>query len=171
VVSFFDGSSSFMKTLRYQCSSSYSLVLQLSTLVLCGRLLIKGYINKMCGEAPTALRMGPPPPTTNFVGLSGKLTETQRHGVIINAPYQSHQHACKLEDFLEMQPQRFVMLGINVDTYTAVVWVTSHFLGPLSIWWLTVSNGLRFHTLSTLWLQLLVRRPCCPKFEMTQSTP
>jgi hypothetical protein len=99
-------------------------------------MLIKGYINTMCGEVPTALRMGVPPPTTSFVGLSGKLTETQRQGVTINAPYQSRQDACKLEDYLEMQPQRFVMLGINVDTYTAVVWVTSQFLGPLNIWWL-----------------------------------
>jgi hypothetical protein len=33
-------------------------------------MLIKGYINQLCDEMPTDLRMEVPPPTTNVVGLS-----------------------------------------------------------------------------------------------------
>jgi hypothetical protein len=50
-------------------------------------MLMRGYINQLCGETPTDLRMGVPAPTTNFVGLTVTLTETQRK-VAINAPYQ-----------------------------------------------------------------------------------
>jgi hypothetical protein len=39
---------------------------------------IKGYINRLCGETPTDLRMGVQAPTTNFAGLSVILSETQR---------------------------------------------------------------------------------------------
>jgi hypothetical protein len=28
-----------------------------------------------------------------------------------------------MEDWMEMQPERFVMLGINADSYNAIVWV------------------------------------------------
>jgi hypothetical protein len=35
-----------------------------------------------------------------------------------------------------MKPQRLVMLGINVETYDVVVWVTSQFSGPLNSLWL-----------------------------------
>jgi hypothetical protein len=72
-------------------------------------MLIKGYINQLRGKTPTSLRMGVSVPTTNFVGLSVTLTKTHRKGAIY-APYQSGQDACTLEDSLEMQPQRFVML-------------------------------------------------------------
>jgi hypothetical protein len=41
-------------------------------------LLIRGYINNLCGQTPTDLRMGAPIPTTNFDGLPVTLTETQR---------------------------------------------------------------------------------------------
>jgi hypothetical protein len=41
-----------------------------------------------------------------------------------------------MEEGLEMQPQPFVMLGINDDAYNAVVLVTSQFSRPLIIWWL-----------------------------------
>jgi hypothetical protein len=41
-----------------------------------------------------------------------------------------------LEDWRDMQPQRFAMLGINADSYNVVVLVMSHFSGPLNIWWL-----------------------------------
>jgi hypothetical protein len=34
----------------------------------------------------------------------------------------------------EMKPQRFLMMGINLDTYNALVWVKSQFSGPLSSW-------------------------------------
>jgi hypothetical protein len=36
----------------------------------------------------------------------------------------------ELEDWLEAQPQRFVLLGITNDSYDAVIWVTSQFSGP-----------------------------------------
>jgi hypothetical protein len=98
-------------------------------------MLIKGYINHLCEETPIGLRMGVPAPTTKFVGLRVTLTETQRKAAI-NAPYQSRQDARKVEDWLEMQPQRFAMLGIKPDSYNAVVWVTSQFFGPLNSWWL-----------------------------------
>jgi hypothetical protein len=49
-------------------------------------MLIGGYINHLCGETPTDLRMGVSAPTTNFVGLSVTLTETQRKATI-NSPF------------------------------------------------------------------------------------
>jgi hypothetical protein len=36
----------------------------------------------------------------------------------------------------EMKPQRFLMMGINPDTYNALVWVTSQLSGPLNSWYL-----------------------------------
>jgi ADP-ribose pyrophosphatase YjhB (NUDIX family) len=50
-------------------------------------MLSKGYMNHLCGEAPTDLRMGVPPPTTKVAGLAAPLTETQRKSAI-NSPYQ-----------------------------------------------------------------------------------
>jgi ADP-ribose pyrophosphatase YjhB (NUDIX family) len=43
-------------------------------------LLIRGYINQLCGETPTDLRVGTPMPTTNLACLPVTLTETQRKG-------------------------------------------------------------------------------------------
>jgi hypothetical protein len=94
-------------------------------------MLIKGYINKVCGETPSNLRMGVPVPTTNSVGLSVEVTKTQRKAAF-KAPYMSNQDAGRFEDYLEMQPHRFVMLGINADSFNAVVWVMSQFVGPLN---------------------------------------
>jgi hypothetical protein len=45
-------------------------------------MLIRGYINQLCGHTPTDLRMGAPSPTTSFVGLPVTLTETQRKAAI-----------------------------------------------------------------------------------------
>jgi hypothetical protein len=89
-------------------------------------LLTKGYINQLCGEAPTHLRMRVLVHTTDLDGVAVALTNTQPKAAII-APYHSDQDARKLQDRLEMQPQRFVILGINVDSYNAVVWVPSRF--------------------------------------------
>jgi hypothetical protein len=41
-----------------------------------------------------------------------------------------------LEDWLEAQPQRFLLLGIMADSYDSVIWVTSQFSGHLNGWWL-----------------------------------
>jgi hypothetical protein len=98
-------------------------------------MLIKSYMNQLCGEAPTDLRMGIPAPTTNFVGMSVTLNGTQRKAAI-NALIQFRQDVRKLEDGLEMQPQRFLMLGINPDTYKVIVWYASQFSGFLKTWWL-----------------------------------
>jgi hypothetical protein len=51
-------------------------------------------------------------------------------------PLPSRQHARKLEDWLEIQPLRFVMLGISADSYNVVMWATSQFSRPMNKWWL-----------------------------------
>jgi hypothetical protein len=58
-------------------------------------MLIMGYINQLCGETPTDLRiMGVPARATNFVGLTVTLTDTQRK-TAINAPTnQAETHVC-----------------------------------------------------------------------------
>jgi hypothetical protein len=99
-------------------------------------LLIRGCINQLCGETPTDLRVGPPMPTSNFLaGLPVTLTETQRKAAI-NFPFQSRDNARNLEDWLEAQPQRFLLLGITADSYDSVIWVTSQLSGHLNGWWL-----------------------------------
>jgi hypothetical protein len=89
-------------------------------------LLIRGHINRLCGETPTDLRVGLPMPTRNMVGLPVTLTETQRKAAI-NSPFQSGNNAHELEDWLEAQPQRFLLLGITADSYDSVIWVASQF--------------------------------------------
>jgi hypothetical protein len=42
----------------------------------------------------------------------------------------------ELEEWLEAQPQRFVLLGIIADSYDALIWVNAQFCGPLNSWWL-----------------------------------
>jgi hypothetical protein len=98
-------------------------------------LLIRIYINQLCGETPTDLRVGMPMPTRNLVGLPMTLTETQRKEAI-NSPFQSGGNAGELEDWLEAQPQRFLLLGITDDSYDSVIGVTSQFSGHLNGWWL-----------------------------------
>jgi hypothetical protein len=102
-------------------------------------LLIRGHINQLCGETPTDLRVGMQMPTRNLVGLHVTLTETQRKAAI-NSPFQSSGNARELEDWLEAQPQRFLVLGITADSYDSVIWVTSQFSGHLNGWWLNRKN-------------------------------
>jgi hypothetical protein len=45
-------------------------------------MLIRGYINHMCGHALIDLQMGTPIPTTNFAGLRVTLTKTHRKAAI-----------------------------------------------------------------------------------------
>jgi hypothetical protein len=89
----------------------------------------------MCGETPTVLRMGDPAPTTNSLGLPVTRIETHRKAAI-NSRYQSSRDPHELENWIDAQPQRFAMLGINADSYNVVVWVASQFYGPLNRWWL-----------------------------------
>jgi hypothetical protein len=74
-------------------------------------------------------------PTTNLVGLFVTLKETQRKAAT-NSPFQSGENARDLEDWLEAQPQRLLLLGITADSYDSVIWVTSQFSGHLNGWWL-----------------------------------
>jgi hypothetical protein len=92
-------------------------------------MLIQGYINNLCGHTPTDLRMGAHVPSTNFADLPVTLSETKRKAAI-NSKFQYGREPHELEDWLEAQPQRFVLLGITVDSYDAVIWVTSQFLEP-----------------------------------------
>jgi hypothetical protein len=54
------------------------------------------------------------------------LTETQRKATV-NSTFQSGENARNLEDWLEAQPRRFLLLGITADSYDSVIWVTSQF--------------------------------------------
>jgi hypothetical protein len=94
-------------------------------------LLIRGCINHLSGQTPTDLHMRAPMPTTNFASLSVTLTETQRKASF-NSPPQSGRFPRELEDWLETQPQRFLLLGITANSNDSVIWVTSQFSGPLN---------------------------------------
>jgi hypothetical protein len=98
-------------------------------------MLIPGYIKELCGLTPTDLRTRVHAPTTNFAGLPVTLTETRRKAAI-NSKFLFGREPRELEGWLEAQPQRFVMLGINVDSYDAMIWVISQFSRPLNIRWL-----------------------------------
>jgi hypothetical protein len=76
-----------------------------------------------------------PAPTTNFACLPVTLIETQRKAAI-NFKFQSGRGPRELEDSLEAEPQRFVMLKNTADFYyDAVIWVISQFSGPLNNFW------------------------------------
>jgi predicted class III extradiol MEMO1 family dioxygenase len=66
---------------------------------------------------------------------------------VINAIYQSSQDTRKLEDYLKMQPPRFVILGIDHDSYYVVVWATSQFSCPLN----SLCLNSKLHTLTIFW--------------------
>jgi hypothetical protein len=74
-------------------------------------------------------------PTTNLAGLLVTLTETQRKAAV-NFPFQFGKDPRELEDWLEAQLHRFLLLGITADSYDSVIWVTSQFSGHLNGWWL-----------------------------------
>jgi hypothetical protein len=98
-------------------------------------LRIRGYIDQLSGLTPTDLRMGAPMPTTNFASLHVTLTKIQRK-TTVNSPLQSGRFPRELEDWLEAQPLRFLLLGITANSYDSVTWVTPQFSGPLNGWWL-----------------------------------
>jgi hypothetical protein len=60
-------------------------------------MLIRGYINQLCGQTPTDLRMETPVPTINFVGPPVTLTETQRKAAI-KSKFQFGREPRELED-------------------------------------------------------------------------
>jgi hypothetical protein len=91
-------------------------------------LLIRGYINQLCGETPTDLRVGTPMPTTKLDGLHVTLPETHRKKWV-NSPFQYGADARDLEDWLEAQPQRFLLLGITADLYDI------SYLGYFTVFW------------------------------------
>jgi ADP-ribose pyrophosphatase YjhB (NUDIX family) len=97
----------------------------------CGHvwMLIRGYINKLCGQTPTDLRIGALVTTSNFTGLPVTHTETQRKAAI-NSKFQSGRDPRELEDRFKAQPQRIVLLGITADSYDAVIWLLHSCLDP-----------------------------------------
>jgi hypothetical protein len=127
-------------------------------------LLIRGFINQLGGETPTDLRVGTPMPTTNFVGLRVILTETQRRAAV-KLPYQSCKNARKLEDWLEAQPQRFLLLGITADSYDSVIWVTSQFSGPLNGWCLNRKQQAAIHATIDLLVAELRKTSMLPNIQ------
>jgi hypothetical protein len=72
------------------------------------------------------------------------LTENQRKASV-TSPLQSGKSARELEDWLEAQPQRFLLLGITADSNDSVIWVTSQFFGPLNGWWLNRKQHASIH--------------------------
>jgi hypothetical protein len=89
-------------------------------------LLIRGCINHLRGVTPTDLRMGVPAPYNKLRCLPVTLTETQRMDAI-NSKFQSDREPRELKDWLEAQPLRFALLGISVDSYNAMICITSQF--------------------------------------------
>jgi hypothetical protein len=83
-------------------------------------MLIRGYINQLCGHIPTDLRMGALVPTINSTGLPVTLSETH-HKAAISSKFQSRREPRELEDWLEAQPQRFVLLGISAESYDGMI--------------------------------------------------
>jgi hypothetical protein len=133
------------------------------TIADCGHvsMLIKGYIKQLCGETPTDLPVGVPAPTTSFVGMTATQTETHRKAAI-NAPYRCGQDARKQEEWLEVKPQSFLILGINPDTYNAAVWITSQFYCPLNTLWLNLTTQAAIQNTFDSLVYIYVRRRCCP---------
>jgi hypothetical protein len=92
----------------------------------------------------------------------------------LKPPTNPDGDARKLKDWLEMQPQRFVMLRINHDSHNAVLWVTSHFSISHGMWTsggLIASCRVPFQTFSSLWLPGFVSLLCCPTHVMTLFIP
>jgi hypothetical protein len=56
--------------------------------------------------------------------------------VVVNPPFQYGSDPRDLQDWLEAQPQRFLLLGITANSYDSVIWVTSQFFRHLNGWWL-----------------------------------
>jgi hypothetical protein len=130
-------------------------------------MLIRGYINQLCGQTPTDLRMGAFVPTTNFACLHVTLTETKRKASI-NYKSQYGPEPRELEDLLESQPQRFVSLRITVDSYDAMLWITSQFSGPLNSWRQKCKQYADLPANVDLHVEELRKTPCYPTFRMTQ---
>jgi hypothetical protein len=79
--------------------------------------------------------MGVAAATTNFVGLTVTLFETQRKAAI-NAPTIKTVPHVSLKTCSRRNVNAFAMLGINANSYKVVVWVKFQVSGPMNIWWL-----------------------------------
>jgi hypothetical protein len=79
------------------------------------------------------------PSTSDFDGL-----HVTMHGNQPNANVQGSRHGGAnprdLEDCLEFQTQRVVVLTLDPDTYGAVIWVISQFGGPMLNLWLNAKT-------------------------------
>jgi hypothetical protein len=87
-----------------------------------------GFFNHLIDDEPSDLCIRVPPPTTNFDGLHVSVTENQRKAVA-QGPRHYGTNPRDLEDWLEFKPQRFLMLGLDPDTFSAVVCVTTSQFG------------------------------------------
>jgi hypothetical protein len=90
-----------------------------------------GFFNYLVGDKPSDLRMPVPPPTAIFGGHLAAVAENQRKEAV-QGPRQDGTNPRDFEDWLEFQPQRFLMLGLDPVTYSAVIWVTSQSGGHAS---------------------------------------
>jgi hypothetical protein len=80
-------------------------------------------------------------------------------------PLQSRPFPRELEDWLEAQPQRFVLLGITVDSYDAVIWVTSQLSEPLNSWWLNRKHHTAIPTTSDMLVEVLRKISMLPNIQ------
>jgi hypothetical protein len=80
-----------------------------------------------------------PPHATNFDGLIVSLTEN-KHKTAIHVSLQDGNNPRDLEEWLEFQPQRFFILGLDPDTYNVVIWVTSQVGGRAVSSWLNAKT-------------------------------
>jgi hypothetical protein len=79
-----------------------------------------GFFNTLVGEEPTDFRIRMPPPATNLNGINVTLTENQRKEAV-PAPIRDETSPRGMEDWLDFQPQRFMMFGLEPDTYNVVI--------------------------------------------------
>jgi hypothetical protein len=108
--------------------------------------------------------MGAPIPSTYFAGLPVTLTETQRKATI-NSPFQYGRQPQEFEDWLKAQPQRFALLGIDAESYDAMLWATSQFSGTLNIWWLNRKQHAAIPTTFDLLVEELMKTAMLPNIQ------
>jgi hypothetical protein len=110
--------------------------------------LVRGHINRVCGETPTNLRMGVPAPTNCFVGLlSVTLTQPQRKAASksrylvtrVNLKIGSRR-SLNASPCLKLMPTRTTLLcGLRLSSHDLITTGGS-----------IVSNTVQFRPLLTL---------------------
>jgi hypothetical protein len=112
--------------------------------------------------------MGTQVPMTTLVVHPFILTGTERKAAT-NSKFQSGREPRELEDWLEVQPQRFVLLGITFDSYDAEIWVTSQLFRTLNKWWLNRKQHVAMSATFDLLVEELRKTSICSlTFKTTQ---